>query len=267
MVGKRVRMARLFRDASNRTCLFPIDHGLTIGPSALVDPYRTIGALLEGDADGIIVHKGVLQRVGSEHRQLARGTFVLHISASTVLDQGNREKCVVSGVEDALRLGAAAVSVHINLGVRGENRMLADLAEASSKCIAWGMPLLAMMYVHRESDLDRGPSDEVEHIAHAARVAEELGADIVKVNMPADAKRLRDVVRGVSIPVVVAGGAKSGDPRVFLASIAHALDAGAAGVAVGRNVFQAANVTAMASAITRLVHGQAALDECVASLG
>jgi DhnA family fructose-bisphosphate aldolase class Ia len=156
----------------------------------------------------------------------------------------------VTSVEHALRLGATAVSVHVNLASESEPDMLRDLGRVSDQCEFWGVPLLAMMYVRdgsRESEFDPGK------VAHAARVAEELGADLVKVNYPGSVEFLAQVVSAVSIPVIIAGGPKTGSVKDLLQTIADALSAGARGVAIGRNIFEDEQPERLSSLVRRVL--------------
>jgi DhnA family fructose-bisphosphate aldolase class Ia len=142
-------------------------------------------------------------------------------------------------VEEAVSLGADGISIHINLGGEEEAEMLKALATVSTECSKFGLPLLAMMYI-RGGDLD--PSNP-ELLAHAARVADEAGADIVKVNYSGDISSFQSVIEGCKIPVVIAGGAKKDNFAEFLKQVKDALLAGAAGVSIGRNIFQSGNIS------------------------
>jgi len=125
----------------------------------------------------------------------------------------------------------------------------------------WGMPLLAMMYP-RGHDI-KDPYD-VEVVKLATRIGVELGADIIKTNYTGDPKTFKEVVRGAGgIPVVIAGGEKAKDVRGVLSSIKESLDAGGAGVAMGRNVFQADDPSKMVAAVNAVVHGKKSVDEAM----
>jgi 2-amino-4,5-dihydroxy-6-oxo-7-(phosphonooxy)heptanoate synthase len=155
-------------------------------------------------------------------------------------------------VEEALRVGADAVSVHVNLGSDQEARQIADLAAVAGECDRWNVPLLAMVYARGPQITDsRAPA----LVAHAATLAADLGADIVKTDYPGTAEQMADVVRACPIPVIVAGGLRSTDTEAVLAGVSEALRGGAAGVAMGRNVFQAERPGRMAATVARLVHG------------
>jgi len=149
-------------------------------------------------------------------------------------------------------LGADAVSVHVNVGSRNESRQLADLAEVANACDLWNVPLLAMMY-------PRGPNvtnpRDPELVAHAVALAAEFGADIVKTVYVGDAGAMAEVVRSSPIPIVVAGGARMTEEGATEQFVRDAISAGVAGLAMGRNIFQAPDPGAMARRVSELIHG------------
>jgi predicted phospho-2-dehydro-3-deoxyheptonate aldolase len=250
MEGKEIRLARLFKHA--RLFVVPMDHGITAGPVAgLEDIHRAAAEAAAGGADAVLVHKGMARRIA---KVIASSgcELIVHLSASTVLAPDPDQKELVSSVESAIRLGATAVSAHVNLASANEAGMLKDLGGLAEECDRWGMPLLAMMYVR---DKKRAGGYDPGKISHAARIAEELGADIVKVNYTGTPESFAGVVGAVKIPVIVAGGPKMDSADAVLAMVGDAARAGAKGVAIGRNVFQDGDPRLMAARI------RAALDE------
>jgi len=229
-----------------------MDHGVTIGPvPGLEDIRQAVAAAVEGGADAVIVHKGLARQI-TEFLSPKGCELIIHLSASTSLAPDPNRKELVSSVEHALQLGATAVSAHLNLAPASEARMLKDLGELAEKCDRWGMPLLAMIYVR---DGTRASEYDPAKIRHAARVGEEMGADIVKVNYTGSPETFAEVTGAVNIPVVVAGGPKMDSTADLLTMIADAVRAGARGVAIGRNVFQDGNPALLAGAIRRVLDG------------
>lgn len=248
MNGKAIRMKKLFRHSSNAFIL-PMDHGITLGP---VQGLEDVGKVVEqvcDKVDAVLVHKGMVsgltEWIGPKGCEL-----VIHLSASTALSPNPNRKELVTSVEQAIRLGACAVSTHVNLGGENEASMLRDMGYVAERCLLWGMPLLAMMYVRDASG--SGEYDAVK-IQHAARVAEELGADVVKVNYTGNMESFCKVTGSVKIPVIVAGGAKMNRDRELLAMVKDAVDAGARGVAIGRNIFQHHNPSLLAGEIRSIL--------------
>jgi DhnA family fructose-bisphosphate aldolase class Ia len=174
----------------------------------------------------------------------------MHLSASTILSPYSNRKGLVATVAHAIRQGASAVSVHVNLGEKYESEMLKDLGKVAEDCDQWEIPLLAMMYVRdgkKESEYDP------QKVSHAARIAEELGADLVKVNYTGTKEGFAEVCSSVKIPVLIAGGPQIGSSQEFLTMVTNAVAAGAAGVSIGRNIFQNPNPEHLVGAIRQIL--------------
>jgi 2-amino-4,5-dihydroxy-6-oxo-7-(phosphonooxy)heptanoate synthase len=247
--ARRLRVQRLFRRGDGRLLVVPLDHSITDGP--LGCDLNTLLAEIAGTGvDAVVLHKGSLRHV--DPACFADMSLIVHLSASTRHAPDPDAKYLVAGVDEALRLGADAVSVHVNLGSPHEARQIADLAAVSRECDDWNVPLLAMVYA-RGPEISDPKSPEL--VSHAATLAADLGADVVKTDYAGSAEQMADVVRACPIPIIVAGGPRADDESALLARVSDALRAGAAGVAAGRNVFQASRPGQTAAAIARLVHG------------
>ena len=160
---------------------------------------------------------------------------------------------LLRSVEEAVRLGADAVSIHVNIGANTEADMLAKMGMVSRACREWGMPLLAMMYTRGAKIKNEY---DVKVVKHGARVGAELGADIVKVNYTGSPQSFREVVEGCPVPVVIAGGEKMETDREILDMVKGSIKAGGAGVSIGRNVFQHKNPEIIVRKISEIVHGR-----------
>lgn len=251
--GKTRRLKRIFRE-DGRTVIVPMDHGVTLGPvTGLVDMQRIVDALAHGGTDAIVVHKGVARNVDTRNLGL-----IIHLMASTTLAPDANWKVPVCSVEEAVKLGADGVSVHINVGAPREAEMLADLGDISESCEDHGIPLLAMMY-------PRGPqikdSTDVEVVRHVARLGAELGADVVKTNYTGNPDSFKQVVEGCPVPVVIAGGPKQSNVSGVLQMVYDSIQAGGAGLSLGRNVFQHPRPSAMVKALRAIVHDGASVVE------
>jgi predicted phospho-2-dehydro-3-deoxyheptonate aldolase len=239
-----------------------MDHGVSEGPlEGLTRPAQTIALVRDGGADSVIVHKGLVRTIEPE---LVKGLgFWLHVSASSALNPDPNDKRVVATVDEALRLGADGLSVHVNVGAPGESRMVEDLGRLAGECDAAGLPLLAMMYPRGHEIRD--PHD-LRLVQKVARLGYELGADVLKVPYTGDAESFREVVRGVDVPVLISGGPKAADDRAFLAMVHGAMQAGGAGVSVGRNLWQHRDPAAITRAVARIVHDRVSLDDALHDL-
>jgi len=259
MIGKKIRLERIIDRNSGKTVIVPMDHGVTVGPiDGLADMQTTISKVVAGGANAILMHKGIV-RTG--HRGAGEDVgLIVHLSGGTALSPHPNAKKIVCTVKEAIRLGADAVSVHINLGAETDNEMLWQLGDVSEHCFDWQIPLIAMMYT-------RGPNitDEydVNNVKHAARVGAELGADIVKVVYTGSTESFAEVVTGCPVPVVIAGGAKMGSDEDIFDMVKGALEAGGAGLSIGRNAFQHKKPTKMIAALCKMVHHGASVKDAI----
>jgi predicted phospho-2-dehydro-3-deoxyheptonate aldolase len=236
-----------------------MDHGVTVGPiEGLADMRTAVSNVVAGGANAILMHKGIV-RAG--HRGTGRDVgLIIHLSAGTAMSPDPNAKELVCTVEEAIKLGADAVSVHINLGAETDKEMLRQLGQISERCMEWQMPLVAMMYTRGAKIKDEYDGNNVKH---AARVGAELGADIVKVVYTGSVESFARVVEGCPVPVVIAGGPKMGSDEEIFKMVQGALEAGAAGVSIGRNAFQHKNPTTMVHALSKMVHEVASVDEAI----
>jgi predicted phospho-2-dehydro-3-deoxyheptonate aldolase len=259
MIGKKIRLERIIDRNSHKTVIIPMDHGVTVGPiEGLADMRTAVSNVVAGGANAILMHKGIV-RAG--HRGTGRDVgLIIHLSAGTAMSPDPNAKELVCTVEEAIKLGADAVSVHINLGAETDKEMLRQLGQISERCMEWQMPLVAMMYTRGAKIKDEYDGNNVKH---AARVGAELGADIVKVVYTGSVESFAKVVEGCPVPVVIAGGPKMGSDEEIFNMVQGALEAGAAGVSIGRNAFQHKNPTQMVHALSKMVHEVATVDEAI----
>ncbi|MBR3664351.1 MAG: 2-amino-3,7-dideoxy-D-threo-hept-6-ulosonate synthase [Desulfovibrio sp.] len=262
-LGKKIRLERILKRNNGRTIIVPMDHGVSMGRvDGLIDMRETVSDLAEGGADAVLMHKGLV-RCGYRSRGKDVG-LIIHLSASTDLSPLPNSKTLVGTVEEAIRHGADAVSVHVNIGDDNEAAMLEAMGKVSGACDDWGMPLLAMVYA-------RGPkianSYDPKLIAHCARVGVELGADIVKVSYSGDVESFSRVVDACCVPVVIAGGQRMDSTRDVLTMVYDSLQAGGSGISIGRNVFQHPRRAKLVAALKALVHENASVDQALSIVG
>ena len=263
MIGKQIRMERIIDRNTSRTVIVPMDHGVSSGPIyGITDLRDAIEQVVRGGANAIVEHKGM---VGAGHRRSGKDIgLIIHLSASTSLSPYPNTKTLVCTVEEALRLGADAVSIHVNIGDEMERQMLSDFGMVSSRAREWGIPLLAMIYPRGEkiaNEYDPGV------LKHAARLGAELGADIVKISYSGSVESFREVIAGCRVPVVIAGGEKMESNKQILETVRGSIDAGGSGVSIGRNIFQHQDPTRMVGAISMIVHEEATVEQALAFLG
>lgn len=244
-IGRDIRLSRILNNG--KMLCIPMDHGITNGPiHGLEDVYGFIYKCEKSGITSIIINKGIIK---SLPRPLAVG-IIAHLSASTSLGPSPNKKVQMGSVEDAIRLGADAISVHINIGAKEESEMLQKLGMISDKCNEWNVPLIAMMYPRGESIKD--PYD-VDIVSHVARIGAEAGADIVKTVYTGNSDTFKSVVRTCPVPVVIAGGPKASTDEDILEMCSGAMQAGAIGVTFGRNIFQHKNPPIILNALSKII--------------
>jgi fructose-bisphosphate aldolase/2-amino-3,7-dideoxy-D-threo-hept-6-ulosonate synthase len=244
--GKEVRLQRLLQNG--KMLCVPMDHGTSVGPvKGLEEIHAMMYTLEEAGVTALLAHKGVFRTLS---RPLRTGT-IMHASASTSLSTRPNRKVKSASVEEAVRLGVDAVSVHINIGGSDDDVMLQHLGEMADECDEWQIPLIAMMYPRGENIKD---SSDTFTISHVARVGAELGADIVKTPLPStDVREVEKVVKSCPVPVVAAGGPKMERDEDVLLLAAAAIKGGCLGITFGRNVFQHSSPALMVKALRKIV--------------
>jgi len=262
-VGKKIRIDRIMDRKTKKIVIIPMDHGLTVGPiKGLEDMSKIINQIAEGGATAVLLHKGI---INAGYRGYGKDIgLIMHMSGSTSLGPDPNNKVLVADVEEGIKLGADAVSIHINVGSDTEAEQLKALGEIAEICNEWGMPLLAMMYPRGAKIKNQY---DVEVVKHAARLGAELGADIIKTNYTGSMETFKEVVNGCPVPVVMAGGPKTETEKEFLQMVQNSVKAGGAGVASGRNVFQHKNPTKMVSAIREIVINGGTVEKAMKILG
>jgi fructose-bisphosphate aldolase/2-amino-3,7-dideoxy-D-threo-hept-6-ulosonate synthase len=253
--------ARLDRISTNdRYLVVPMDHGITMGAvQGLVDIESTIDGVTSGGADAVLTQRGIAERV---HPNKNDAGYIVHLNGSTTIGPDESDKRVTGTAEDAVRAGADAVSFHINVGSEHEPKQIEDLAELTADAQRLGLPVLAMAYA-RGSGVDES---DPEALGHAVRLAEELGADVVKTGYSGDGDSFARVTESTRLPVVIAGGSKGTD-RETVEMVRGAMDGEAAGVSMGRSIFQHENPEGIARAVSAVVHDDASVDEALRAGG
>lgn len=259
MIGKAIRMERIINRNTGKTVIVPMDHGVSAGPiSGIADIRHAMCQVAEGGANAVVVHKGT---VAKGHRRSGPDMgLIVHLSGSTSLSPEPYTKTLVCTVEEAIQLGADAVSIHVNIGNGKEKEMLADFGTVAHAAAQWGMPLMAMIYPRGGAVKDEFDPHAV---GHAARLGAELGADLVKVSYTGTPDSFRRVVEGCHVPVVIAGGQKMDSDRAILEMVKGAMEAGAAGTSIGRNIFQHSDPVRIVRAIAMIVHEKWRVDDAL----
>lgn len=259
-LGTKKRLSHIFNPETKRTIVVPMDHGMTIGaPDGLVNIRKAVDDMHEGGANAVLMHKGLIRASGCAEANADLG-LIMHITASTALSPNGNTKVLTGTVEEAVRLGADAVSIHLNLGDPNEKEMLYTAGVIADHCNRWGVPLLMMLYGRGSLIRD---SFAVDIVAHCARVGAELGADIVKVSYTGSPESFRKVTECCCAPVLIAGGERIDSTRKLLQMAYDSLLAGGAGLSIGRNVFEHPRRVDLMRAMHAIVHLGASVDDAM----
>lgn len=249
--GKIVRWSRFIEPASGRALLVPIDHGLTTGPidglTATQDIARWIG---HPGINGIIAHKGMVSRLATSGLLGGLGVMV-HLNGMTSIGETPDTKRLLTRVEIAVRLGADAVSVQVNFGAANHSHNLQLLGWVVDEAARFDLPVLAMIYPAGPA---ADPATALRTHRHYLRVGFELGVDAIKTAPPADPADLPELLHGIGddVAVLLSGGSLTSEEA--LTDLAKAVAASnAAGLCVGRNIFQRRDPAPLLSRVRELL--------------
>lgn len=240
--GMQNRLASIIKPKSRRCVMLAVDHGYFQGPtSGLERPGETVAPLLE-HADALMVTRGVLRNTIDANVNIP---IVLRVSGGTsILKEDLSDEELTVSMEDAIRLNVTAMALSIFVGSSHEKQTLSNLAKLCDRGQKYGIPTLAVTAVGKEMVRD------ARYLGLACRIAAELGAQIVKTYY---CEGFEKIVNGCPVPVVIAGGKKIAERDAL--KLAHdAVSAGAAGVDMGRNIFQSQWPVPMIRGVRAIVH-------------
>lgn len=250
MTGKDRRLRRLLRGPQGRCLMVPLDHGPWLGPIKGIEcPQLIVHEVLAGGANALLISPGVTRAV--QPMIPPETGIVLRVSLSLGLAPEATQETPVATVETALAMDADAVAVSIFFGRGGEVATMRYLGNLTEQCCRFGMPVLAEMMPAQEQAYDPAA------IAHAARIGFEMGADVIKTNYCGDVEAFRHVVCSSPVPIIVAGGPRRPEGgEDTLPMVRDVIAAGAAGVAIGRRIWQADDPRSLVSQIHAILFGE-----------
>ena len=243
--GMQSRLARVFRPATGRTVMLAIDHGYFQGPTTGLERVDLSIVPLLGHADALMTTRGMVR---STVPPASGVPIVLRASGGpSVLRELSDERVAVS-MEDAARLNVAAVAVQVFIGAEFETQSVRNMTRLVDAGQRYGIPVLAVTAVGKELTRD------ARYLRLATRICAELGAQFVKTYYCE--QDFDTVASACPVPLVMAGGRKL--PERDALTMAHrAIENGAAGVDMGRNIFQSGTPEAMIRAVRAVVHESA----------
>ena len=251
--GLQNRMHRMFSPASGNSVMLAVDHGYFMGPTHRLENARATIAPLLPYADALALTRGILR---SSVDPTAATPIVLRVSGgATILRDDLSHEDLTTSIEDALRLNVSAVAMSVFVGSPHEHESLVHLAQLVDRGEAYGVPVLAITAVGKELE-----KRDARYLSLACRVSAELGAHMVKTYYCQDFAK---VVEGCPVPLVVAGGPKLDSDRDALELARNAIDEGAHGIDMGRNIWQSDHPVAMLKALRAIVHEKATVREAL----
>ena len=256
--GKKIRMGSIFNKATGNTVIVAADHGGIAGPiPGIEDPLELMKSCVDGGADGVLTTRGFAR--AAEDLWDRTTSLILRLTGGFTVLGGKFEEEVISSVETALLYGASGAAVTVKFGHKREGEFIRQASMIADECERWGLPLMI------EAMAGSGESDkaEPEEIKLAARAAAEIGADIVKTRYTGDPDSFAGVVDGCPVPIVILGGGKRADREVLFTDVFGAMQAGARGIAIGRNIWQRNGVRSIIEAMTGIVHDSWSIDNAV----
>jgi putative autoinducer-2 (AI-2) aldolase len=239
--GMRNRLSRVFRPASGRTVMLAIDHGYFLGPtSGLERPDITIVPLLPY-ADALMLTRGILRAIVPS--TFGQGVVIRASGGPSTLKELSNEQLAMD-IDDAVRLNVSAMAVQVHIGGEFETQTVGNMTRLVDMGLRAGIPTMGVTAVGKDMARD------ARYLGLATRICAELGAQIVKTYY---CEGFETVTAGCPVPVVMAGGKKL--PELEALTMAYnAVSQGAAGVDMGRNIFQSEAPAAMIQAVGKVVH-------------
>ncbi|QZY54412.1 3-hydroxy-5-phosphonooxypentane-2,4-dione thiolase [Crassaminicella profunda] len=240
--GMKNRLSKIFNPKTGKTLMLAFDHGYIMGSTAGLERLDlSIPPLIE-DADVLMATRGALRSTIMPKMNKA---IALRCSAgSSVLKEDMSHEIIGVNIEDAIRMNASCMAIQVFVGASGECQTLNNLSKTIDAGNRYGIPVLGVTAVGKEMERT------TRYFLLATRIIAELGAHIIKTYYCKDFEK---ITSACPVPIVIAGGKKVSEAKAL--EIAYrAIQEGAAGVDMGRNVFQAENPKAMIKALRSIVH-------------
>ena len=251
--GLANRMHRMFRPTSRNTVMLAVDHGYFMGPTRRLEDAGATIAPLVPYADALALTRGILRHAVAP---TVPTPIVLRVSGGvTVLHEDLSDEAITTPMAEALRLNVAAVAMSVFVGAPHEHESLVNLGNLVDAGEAAGIPVMAITAVGKELE-----KRDARYLALACRVSAELGAHLVKTYY---CDGFSKVVEGCPVPLVVAGGPRLESDRAALELARRAIDEGAHGIDMGRNIWQSEHPVAMLKALRTIVHEKATANEAM----
>ena len=239
------RISKIINPKDGHTVMLAVDHGYFMGPTTGLENIKIMTDPLIKYADTLMLTRGALRNYIDPETKIP---IVLRVSGGTsILNENNLlHEGIIVDIEDAIRLNVSGVAFSILVGQSFERDTILGMTKYIDECERYGIPILAVTAV------GKGLGKDAKYLSLASRMAAELGAHIVKTYYCKDFEK---VVETCPVPIVIAGGKKIPEQEALQMAY-DALQAGAIGVDMGRNVFQSSDPVGMIKAVNAIVHNK-----------
>lgn len=248
--GMKNRFSKLIKPDTGRAVWLAVDHGYFLGPiSKLEMPRKTIEPLLPY-SDALMLTRGVLRNcIDAKNIETP---IILRVSGgNSIVGKSLSDEGITTSMEEAIRLNVSAVALSVYIGSEHEHQTLLNLSKLINEGQRYGIPVLAVTAVGKELE-----KRDARYLALCCRICAELGAQMVKTYYCEDFEK---VTRGCPIPVVIAGGPKLNTDKDAFELAYNAIKQGAAGVDMGRNIWQSQFPIPKIRAVRSIVHENASV--------
>lgn len=259
-LGKEIRLKRLLNKKSGRLLAITMDHPITRGVLPGIGPINEVMCkVVAGKPDAITMHKGIIEKCFAPYADT--DVSIIMKATSYAIPYHEAFDTPVADVDEAIRVGADAISVGCILGGPEQAKQLTFLGQITKAAGLAGLPVVA--HIYPKGPMVENPFD-AKHLAYCVRAGAELGVDIIKTLWSGSADTFKEVVASCPAKVALAGGDMGNDLVSFLTNTRKALDVGVGGVTYGRFVWQHDNPTAVIRALDAMINDDSSVDEAIA---
>lgn len=257
LLGKLVRLNRLFNRETGRMLTVAMDHTISYGVISGLDLIqKAIDTIVDASPDAVMMHKGIAEHCLVSHA--GKLGFILQSAVSNPYQPDDEH--LIADANEAVALGADAISVAITIGGDDQARQTEFLGKVIREARTVGMPVVAHCYP-KGKNIPENERFALKHVLYSARVGAEIGVDIVKTYYTGSAETFAKVVECVPAKVVAAGGPKIDNMKQLFSTVKDIVDSGAAGITYGRNIWQDSNIKGIITALKAIIHENANVDE------
>lgn len=244
--GRYLRLRRILNSGTGRTLIVPLDHAVAAGVDpGIADSRKVVADAAAAGADAVLLRPGLIGALAETDSRRLGIILMLTGRMSHGVDH-----ILLNTVEHGVRCGADGVCAELKVGSVGELNSARHVCQVAEGARIFGLPLMVISYAVPEYVKKAGLSAYV----HACRIAEELGADIIKTKLPDDPEVIRACLAAVRTPIVLAGG-PAGDSGGLHRYLNMGMKLGVAGAAIGRNIWAQGDPVAAACEIRAIIHG------------